>query len=128
MARYNKGANAERQLIHRLFEAGFSVIRTAGSGKTPLPAPDIIALKRGRILAFECKAWKAKNLAIPVEQVEELLDWSEVAGAEPLIGWKIPRKGWFFLKSGQMKNTGKFFTINSSNAMEKGKSLEEVMA
>ena len=126
MAQYGKGANAERELIHMLFDAGFSVVRIAGSGKTPLPSPDIVALKKGKIWAVECKAWKAKNLAISVEQIQELFDWCERAGAIPLVGWRVPRKGWFFLKPEQMKNTGKFFTINMANAMEKGRVFEEV--
>jgi len=120
MARYNKGASAERELIRQLFGAGFSVVRIAGSGKNPLPAPDIIALKKGRILAFECKAWKAKNLSIPAGQMNDLLQWCEKAGAEPLVGWKVPRKGWFFLRPEQLRETGKFFTINMQNAMQRG--------
>ncbi len=123
MARYGKGANAERELIQALFDAGFSVVRIAGSGKNPLPAPDIIALRKGRAIAFECKAWKAKNLAIPVDQMQQLLQWSKRAGAEPLIGWKVPRKGWFFLSPRQMHNSGKFYLISLNDAMRKGKSL-----
>jgi len=113
--------------MHLFFKQGFSVVRIAGSGTSPLPAPDIIAIRKGRIIAVECKARKTKNLAVSVGQVGELLDWAKKAGAEPLIGWKIPRKGWFFLKPGQLHNTGKFFTINQKNAMEKGISLEKAI-
>ena len=124
MVYHSKGANAERELMRLFFEKGFSVVRIAGSGTSPLPAPDIIAIKKGRIVAVECKARKTKNLAITVEQVGELVEWAERAGAEPFVGWKIPRKGWFFLEPGQMRNTGKFFTINQANAMSFGRSLE----
>ncbi len=127
MVYHSKGANAERELMHLFFGHGFSVVRIAGSGTSPLPAPDIIAIKAGRIIAVECKARKAKNLAISVGQIGELLEWVEKAGAESLIGWKIPRKGWFFLKPKQMRNTGKFFTINQTNAMKNGLSLEQVI-
>jgi len=127
MVYHSKGANAERELMHLFFKEGFSVVRIAGSGTSPLPAPDIIAIKNGRIIAVECKARKAKNLAITLEQIGELRGWSKKAGAEALVGWKIPRKGWFFLKPRQMNNTGKFFTINQSNAMARGKSLHEVI-
>lgn len=127
MVHHPKGANAERELMHLFFEHGFSVVRIAGSGTSPLPAPDIIAIKNGRIIAVECKARKAKNLAVSVGQIGELVGWANKAGAESLVGWKIPRKGWFFLKPGQMKDTGKFFTINRDDAMSRGKSLEEVI-
>lgn len=127
MVYHAKGANAERELMHLFFERGFSVVRIAGSGTSPLPAPDIIALKRGRIVAVECKARKAMNLAVSVGQIGELLDWAGRAGAEAFVGWKIPRKGWFFLKPEQMCNTGKFFTINQMDAMGNAKSLESVI-
>jgi Holliday junction resolvase len=127
MAQYSKGANAERELVHTLFDAGFSVVRVAGSGKTSLPAPDIIALRKGRVIAFECKAWNAKNLAIPIEQMQEFRQWCNRAGAEAVIGWKVPHKGWFFLKPEQLHNSGKYFLISLKDAMQRGKSLQELI-
>ena len=126
MVYHRKGANAERELMHLFFNEGFSVVRIAGSGTSPLPAPDIIAIRNGRIVAVECKARKSKNLAITVGQIGELTEWAEKAGGEAWVAWKVPRKGWFFLKSEQMKNTGKFFTISLKNAMEKGLLFEFV--
>lgn len=126
MVYHSKGANAERELMRLFFEKGFSVVRIAGSGTSPLPAPDIIAIKKGRIVAVECKARKAKNLAISSAQMSEFLDWAEKAGSEALVGWKVPRKGWFFLKPGQLKSTGKFFTVSQRHAIENGVSFEEV--
>ena len=127
MVYHSKGANAERELMRLFFQAGFSVVRIAGSGTSPLPAPDIIAIRKGRIIAVECKARKASHLAIALEQVKELRDWASRAGSESLVGWKIPRKGWFFLKPGQFNKTEKFFIISQKNAMKRGKSLEEVI-
>jgi Holliday junction resolvase len=127
MVYHSKGANAERELMHLFFQAGFSVVRIAGSGTSPLPAPDIIAIRKGRIIAVECKARKASHLAISVGQIKELGDWAARAGSESLIGWKIPRKGWFFLKPGQFNKTSKFFIISQKDAMKKGESLEDVI-
>ena len=127
MVYHSKGANAERELMHLFFNAGFSVVRIAGSGTSPLPAPDIIALKKGRIIAVECKARKAKNLAITLVQMQELLDWAKKAGSESFVGWKVPRKGWFFLKPGQFHRTEKFFLISLEDAMKKGKPLDLVI-
>ena len=127
MTRYRKGANAERELIHILFGKGFSVIRTAGSGKTALPAPDIIALKPGKQLAFECKAWSAKHLSIPLVQMEELVRWGKRAGVEPLIAWKIPRKGWFFLKPRQLHKTSKFYLISRKDAIRHALNLNVII-
>ncbi len=127
MPYHSKGANAERELMHLFFQAGFSVVRIAGSGTSPLPAPDVIALKAGRIIAVECKARKAKNLAIALVQIGELLDWAKKAGSEAWVGWKIPRKGWLFFKPAQMNKTGKFFTLSLKQAQAVGKGLDEVI-
>ncbi|HLD58781.1 MAG TPA: Holliday junction resolvase Hjc [archaeon] len=126
MTRYAKGANAERELVHLLFDKGFSVIRTAGSGKTSLPAPDIIAMKPSKHLAFECKAWASNNLSIPVASMEEFLSWCTRAGVEAIIAWKYPRKGWFFLKPEMLHNTGKYYAISKKDAERHNQYLEVV--
>lgn len=127
MVYHSKGANAERELMRLFFDKGFSVVRIAGSGTSPLPAPDIVALKRGRIIAVECKARKARNLAIDVGQMGELVGWAKRAGAEPFVGWKVPRKGWLFLRPGHFHSTGKFFLISLRDAMDAGISLDAVV-
>tara|TARA_Y100000310_G_scaffold327497_2_gene393974 strand:+ start:7989 stop:8402 length:414 start_codon:yes stop_codon:yes gene_type:complete len=120
MAYYNKGANAERELIHALFKRGLAVIRVAGSGKTSLPSPDVVALKPGLQLAIECKAWNKKHLSISNAQMEELTIWSEMAGADLWIAWKIPRKGWRFLKREQFKKSPKSYNISMKHALTHG--------
>ena len=99
MPKYNKGANAERELIKILDKVGFSVLRVAGSGVNPIPCPDVVALKNGRIIAFECKAKKGEYLAITHEQLDEEILWAEKAGAEFVVAWKVPRSGWLFFKA-----------------------------
>ena len=118
MARYRKGANAERELIHKLFKMGFSVARVAGSGSTSLPSPDIIALNKTKILAIECKAWSQAYLNIPLKQMAELRSWSTNAGADFYIAWKIPHKGWFFLPAEIFKRTKKAYTISMKKALK----------
>jgi Holliday junction resolvase len=127
MPYHSKGANAERELMRLFFREGFSVVRIAGSGTSPLPAPDIIALKAGRIIAVECKARKAKNLAITISQVGELLDWAKKAGSEAFVAWRVPRKGWLFFHPKEMNQTGKFFTLSLKQAQAIGRPLEKVV-
>ncbi|MBN1940684.1 MAG: hypothetical protein JW772_00720 [Candidatus Diapherotrites archaeon] len=126
MSRYRKGANAERELIHLLFDKGFSVVRTAGSGKTALPAPDLIALKVGKHLAFECKAWASGNLSIPIASFEEFISWCTRAGVEAYLAWKYPRAGWYFLKPGAFHKTAKFYAISKKEAEHNNQYLEVV--
>lgn len=127
MARYKKGADAERELIHILYDKGFAVVRTAGSGKTSLPAPDLVALSKEKRLAFECKAWKGNYLNIPIRQIEELKKWGKMASAELYIAWKIPRKGWLFLPLKLLKKKNKNFTISRKRASQKGIELNVLL-
>ena len=124
MAHFNKGANAERELIHTLSDMGFAVLRVAGSGVSPLPSPDVVALKCGRILAFECKAWKGAHLAIPIVTFNDEVNWAKTAGAEFFVGWKIPREGWLFVKSEHFHNAGKNFMISLEEAKKQSITLE----
>ncbi|MEI7961738.1 MAG: Holliday junction resolvase Hjc [archaeon] len=127
MAHYNKGANAERELIKTLFDLGFAVLRVAGSGVSPLPSPDVVALKSGRVIAIECKAWKGAHLAIPVVTMSDEINWAKTAGAEFFIGWKIPREGWLFVRAEHFHNAGKNFMISLKEAREKSISLDSLV-
>lgn len=126
MGRYNKGANAERELLKLLDTNGFAVLRVAGSGSNPLPCPDAVALKNGKAIAFECKAKKGIYLAISIEQIEEELAWAKKAGAKFLVAWKIPRKGWVFLDISSFRKRGKNFMIKLDEAFKKAISFEKI--
>jgi len=127
MAHYNKGANAERELIHTLSDLGFAVLRVAGSGVSPLPSPDVVALKSGRIIAIECKAWKGEYLAIPIITFNDEVNWAKTAGAEFFIGWKIPREGWLFIRAESFHNAGKNFMISLAEARACSITLETLV-
>ncbi len=123
MAHYAKGANAERELLLMLFKQGYACARMAGSGSSDIPCPDLIAIKDGKGFAVEAKAWNGKYLSIEIAKFEELLAWSKVSGLELVVAWKVPRKGWYFLKEHHLHNTGKFYSVNLEDAMEKGMDL-----
>lgn len=127
MPGYKKGADAERELIHILYSKGFAVVRTAGSGKTTLPAPDLIALSNEKKIAFECKAWKGNYLNIAIAQIEELKKWGGMAGAELYIAWKVPRKGWLFIPLKLLQKKDKNFTITRKKAQNKGLDLNVIL-
>ncbi len=126
MTHYNKGANAERELLQTLYLAGMAVCRAAGSGKgkDTIPTPDAIALRKGKIYAFECKAWKAANLNISTQQMNDLEEWCRLAGAELVIAWKIPRKGWRFLEKKHFHENEKSYSISVQKAHDEGKRIE----
>ena len=97
MHTYRKGYAAENELQHALYSKGWSVIRAPRSGRIGIPSPDLVAAKLGRLIVIECKS-RAEAFKVEREQIEQLQDWQARARAEPYIGWKIARKGWFFLR------------------------------
>lgn len=124
MSRYKKGANAERELLRIFYKEGFAVVRVAGSGASSMPCPDCIALSKRMKFAFECKSWKGNHLTIPKEQMESLLFWSEKAGLNVYIAWKVPREGWLFISPKEFKKTEKAYTISLKEAKRSGKNLD----
>jgi len=120
LARYRKGANAERELIQMLYKKGFSVVRVAGSGATSLPCPDCVALSKKKKMAFECKAWSGNYLHLPVSQMDELAQWSNTAGIDFFVAWKIPREGWVFLGKNAFHKSDKNYSINKKGAKKHG--------
>ena len=61
-----------------------------------------VAIKKGRILAFECKAWKTVP-RLKEKEYEDFLDWCDKAGAIGFLAWK--NKEWLFLDIKKLKNT-----------------------
>jgi len=93
---YKKGYRAERDLVHILAKRGYMAVRTPRSGRIGLPSPDIIAAKNGKLIVIECKS-RRKGFQIPLEQLNELKEWEEKAGAKAYVALKISRKGFFFI-------------------------------
>jgi len=91
--RYVKGAQAERDLSKKLKLLGYAVIRAAGSGGS-ISTPDLVAIKKGRILAFECKAWKTTPRLKKLEY-QNFKEWCDISGAMGFLAWK--NRKWIFL-------------------------------
>lgn len=115
--KYAKGYRAERSLVHTLSRLGYMVVRTPRSGRINLASPDIIAAKNGALIVIECKS-REEAFTVPQDQLAELKEWQDKAGAKAYVGWKISRKGWFFLKLADVisnnGNVGKKFIAEKS--------------
>jgi holliday junction resolvase Hjr len=94
---YAKGYAAEREILHKLHDMGYAVLRAPHSGSVGIASPDIVAIKNGRVIVLECKSHR-KGFTVRMEQLQELQEWEQRAGANAYIAWKISRKGWHFLK------------------------------
>ena len=91
--RYSKGARGERELLNTLYKMGYSVVRAAGSGVNSV-SPDLIAVKSGKGMVFECKAWDRGSLSIDHEKFESLRLWRDNAMMETFLAWRMNGEGW----------------------------------
>ncbi len=89
---YRKGAKAERELAEILWKNGWAVVRSAGSGHNY--APDVIGVKQGMVIGFECKASEKEVLYLRREQLEKMRLWQERSGGIVVIAWRRNGKKW----------------------------------
>lgn len=125
MSKKSKGINAERELVHKLWAAGWGACRIAGSGSSHYPSPDVIAGNGSRSLAIECKKTKTTKY-LTKEEVNDLLSFAKTFGAEPWIGARF-RDGWLFLNPNDLKETGKGRAFSKELAMQKGVDLSGLL-
>ncbi len=104
-----KGANAEREIVDLFWNSNWAALRIAGSGRMNYPSADILASNGIRILAIECKATKKGQQYFEREQIDQLVQFSKLFGAEPLIAIKFSTD-WNFFSLDDLKPTpcGKF--------------------
>ena len=126
MTRYTKGARSERELLSILHDNGYSVVRSAGSGVNSI-SPDLVAVKKGRGLAFECKAWDSTSLSIDPDKYRSLEEWRDNAGMDTYIAWRMNGEGWFFMRLDEMTRTEKNYTITMKIAKRINRKLDMIM-
>jgi len=121
-----KGSRTERELLHLFWDHKFWCIRVAGSGSMPLPCPDLLAGKKGRSIAVECKSSKKNSAAISKEQVEELMQFAKGFGAESWIGVRFDNMDWYFVHPKDLpKNDNKAHYLSRKFVQKKGLHFKE---
>lgn len=123
----SKGTRGERELFHLFWKNEFAVVRSAGSGSTTLPSPDLLASNGKRYLAIECKVLNQTNKFFSEEEIEQLLEFSKKFGAEPWIAIKFSYKGWYFLQPKEINKTKNGHSITLNLAKEKGVRFDEII-
>ena len=126
MNRKSKGTNAERELIKMFWSAGYAAMRAAGSGSARHPSPDIIASNKIRKLAIECKSTKNLKIYLSKEDVNQLIEFSNIFGAEPWFAARFNKLKWFFLTIEDLEKTPTGFVISIENIRNKGLVFEEL--
>ena len=122
-----KGTKGERELIKVFNESGWSAIRSAGSGSSRYPSPDILAANAIRRLAIECKVTKENKKYFQNQEIDQLQEFSQKFGAESWIGIKFPDHPWYFLMLEDLQDTGKCWLISIEIAQRKGLTVKELM-
>lgn len=123
---YAKGARTERELISMFSGRGFSVIRAAGSGVNSL-SPDLLAFRKGKQYAFECKAWGSGSLGIEKTKFQGLVDWENNSGITTMIAWRINRVGWRFMHLAELEEHEKNHTVTLKKALAINRMFEELL-
>ncbi len=103
MKTYAKGSRAEREILHYLNHKGFSCVRVPSSGGFISPL-DVLAIKKGLILAFEIKNHKTKP-RLNKKQLSSFSEWCRRAGALGFVAWRrttppnlTASERWLFLR------------------------------
>ena len=122
-----KGTNAERELIHLFWSKGWACIRSAGSGSTSYPSPDILASNATRALAIECKSSGELSRHLQKEQVEDLIKFAKLFGAEPWIGARFNDMKWAFFAPEDLKKTNTGFSMSVKMIREKALTFEQLI-
>ncbi len=122
-----KGSNAERELIHLFWSKGWATVRVAGSGSMTYPSPDILASNASRILAIECKSSGDTSRLVPKQQIDDLLTFARLFGAEAWIGARFNDMNWAFFGVEELKKTGTGYSVSIKMVKEKGLSFEQLL-
>ncbi|WP_338600604.1 Holliday junction resolvase Hjc [Sulfolobus tengchongensis] len=91
-AKKRKGTSVEREVVSKLREKGFAVLRAPASGsKRKDSVPDIVALKNGVIILIEMKSRKDGNkIYVKREQAEGIIEFAKKSGGLLFLGIKKP--------------------------------------
>jgi Holliday junction resolvase len=111
-----RGFSHERDLVLRLWSKGFAVIRAPASGSRAkrIAYPDIVAIRKGIVFAFEVKTThKNKPIYVPKHQVEKIREFIRRAGGYGFIAVKIiGETGWRFISIDKLVETENNYKID----------------
>ncbi|HIH15127.1 MAG: holliday junction resolvase, archaea type [archaeon GW2011_AR17] len=128
MSMKSKGTRAERELFHLLWKENYGVVRSAGSGSTSQPSPDLLASNGKKTFAIECKSVKGEKKYFSAEELEQLRIFSETFGAEAWLAIRFDNKGWFFLEAKKIpQSKGKNFLVSYQQLQKDGLHFQEFL-
>ncbi|MFB6111657.1 MAG: Holliday junction resolvase Hjc [Halobacteriaceae archaeon] len=125
MSANRKGDRRERELVNRLDEAGFAVMRAPASGSaTERDLPDVLAGDGERFYAIEAKSSSGDPIYLDGAEVESLVYFARNFGANARIGVRFDREPWAFFHPGDLHVTdGGNYRVKKETAIANGEDL-----
>ena len=124
-----KGDRRERELVNRLDEAGFAVMRAPASGSaTGRELPDVLAGNGSAFYAIEAKSSSGDPIYLDNEEVAALTYFAQNFGARPKVGVRFDREDWYFFHPADLHTTDAGnYRVKKERALE-GETIEDLMA
>ena len=124
----SKGDRRERELVNRLDERGFAVMRAPASGSaTERELPDVLAGDGGSFYAIEAKSSAGDPIYLTGEEVESLIYFAQNFGAVPRIAARFDREDWYFFHPGDLHVTdGGNYRVKKETALADGEDMAEL--
>jgi len=122
-----KGDRRERELVNKLDEVGFAVMRAPASGSaTERELPDVLAGDSDTFYAIEAKSSAGDPIYLDGEEVYALVYFSRNFGAKPRIGVRFDREDWYFFHPGDLYTTdGGNYRVKKETALADGVDFQE---
>jgi Holliday junction resolvase len=122
-----KGDRRERELVNRLDEAGFAVMRAPASGSaTERELPDVLAGDGEQFYAIEAKSSAGDPIYLDGEEVAALVYFARNFGAKPRIGVRFDREDWYFFHPDDLHTTdGGNYRVKREVALADGTDFAE---
>ncbi|MFB6171458.1 MAG: Holliday junction resolvase Hjc [Haloarculaceae archaeon] len=123
-----KGDRRERELVNRLDEAGFAVMRAPASGSaTDRELPDVLAGDGDVFYAIEAKSSAGDPIYLSGEEVEALVFFARNFGAKPRVAARFDREDWYFFHPADLHTTdGGNYRVKKETALADGIDFEEL--
>ncbi|MES3518188.1 MAG: Holliday junction resolvase Hjc [Natronomonas sp.] len=123
-----KGDRRERELVNKLDEAGFAVMRAPASGSaTERELPDVLAGDGEQFLAIEAKSSAGDPIYLSGEEIEALVYFAQNFGAKPRVAVRFDREDWYFFHPGDLYTTdGGNYRVKRETAIRDGTDFPEL--
>jgi Holliday junction resolvase len=128
MSASDKGSRRERELVNKLDEKGFAVMRAPASGSaTDRDLPDVLAGDGERFYAIEVKSSNGDPIYIDSEEIDSLQYFAEGFGAKSKIAVRFDKMEWAFFSPKDLYRTDSGnYRIKRDTAIADGTDLLEL--